>query len=72
MTALNPKFNDLPILHVRASMTDDDVEFDSDMRYMRDLLNAIVIQASGGGHCGPWPDDLRFHFAWLEDQVARG
>lgn len=69
MTYLNPKFNDLPIVQLRpVPMTDDDIEFESDMRYMRDLLNAIVIQAVGGGHCGPWPGDLSTHFRWLEDQ----
>jgi hypothetical protein len=69
VTHLNPKFNDLRTLHIPAVMSDDEREFQSDMAYLRDLLNAIVIQAADGGHCSPWPDDLKFHLFWLEDQV---
>lgn len=68
MTYLNPQFNDLPMLQIITPVTDDDIDFHSDMHYMRDLLNAIIIQAANGGHCGPWPGDLTTHFTWLEDQ----
>ena len=69
MTYLNQKFNDLPTLSVKpVAWTDDDAEFHSDMTYFRALLNDIVMQAGMGGHCGPWPEDLKTHFRWLEDQ----
>lgn len=64
------RFRDLPVLHVKPSpMTDDDIDFHSDMMYFRDLLNQIILQASLGGHRSPWPDDLSRHFAWLEAQA---
>lgn len=68
-SAWNAKFQDLPTIHIPAApMSDDDIAFHSDMSYMRDLLHAIVFQASQGGHCSPWPDDLSTHFKWIEDQ----
>lgn len=69
-SAWNAKFKDLPTLQVLPVMTDDDVEFHSDITYMRSLLDAIVQQAAHGGHCGPWPGDLSKHFAWLEKEVS--
>lgn len=68
--ALNEKFADLPVIRLKPTMTDDDIEFMSDMRYLKDLLNSLVYQAGMGGRCNPWPEDLSYHFAWLEDQVA--
>ena len=69
MTYLNDKFDDLPIIRWKPVMTDDDVEFASDMTYFKNLLNELVYQASQGGHRSPWPADLSYHFAWLEAQV---
>ena len=36
-------FSDLPVLRVQPGPTDDDIEFESDMAYLRALLNAIVM-----------------------------
>lgn len=64
------RFRDLPVLQGRKyEITDDDREFDSDMAYFRDLLEAIVAQAARGGHRSPWPGDLSYDFAWLQQQV---
>lgn len=35
-------FDDLPILQCKPTITDDDIEFDNDMAYLRALLGAIV------------------------------
>lgn len=69
MTYLDPKFNDLPIIRSKPVMTDADIEFVNDMDYFKRLLTVIVEQAAQGGHRSPWPDDLAYHFAWLEEQV---
>lgn len=67
--AFAERFKDLKTIQIPAApLTDDDIEFQSDMSYMRDLLHAIVMQASHGGHCSPWPDDLSTHLKWIEDQ----
>lgn len=36
-------FSDLPVVQVKPGPTDDDIEFESDMAYLRALLNAIVM-----------------------------
>ena len=69
-SAWNAKFQHLPTLQVLPVITDEEREFQSDIAYMRDLLDAIIIQAEFGGHCGPWPDDIAYDFAWLESQVS--
>lgn len=69
MTYLNEKFADLPLLRCKPTMTDDDIDFVNDMAYCKTLLTALVEQAGMGGHRAPWPDDLAYHFAWLESQV---
>ena len=36
-------FDDLPILQCKPGISDDDIEFNNDMAYLRALLNAIVV-----------------------------
>ena len=37
-------WNDLPVLKIPpAKLTDEDIEFNNDMAYLRALLNAIVL-----------------------------
>ena len=48
---LNSTYDDLPILHRKPdALTDEAREFDSDMAYMRDLLQDIaqVLDCAGG------------------------
>ena len=47
---LNPEFDDLPVLRVAASKMDDsDIEFQSHMSYLQDLLTDIELRASCHG-----------------------
>lgn len=41
MTYLNPKFADLPWVKLRPAPTDDDINFQSDIDYLRDLLREL-------------------------------
>ena len=69
MTYLNDKFDDLPILQAKPVMSDDDIEFASDMDYMKRLLTEIIEQAARGGRRSPFPEHLSYELAWLEGQV---
>lgn len=63
-TPINPKFDDWPLLAVKpAPMSDDDVDFHSDILYMRGLLDWLWEQASITGRAQdvppPWSDQLQ-------------
>lgn len=63
-TPINPDFDDLPLLSVKpAPMSDSDVEFHSDILYMRGLLDWLYEQADTLGRARdippPWSDQLQ-------------
>ena len=70
-TPVNPAFDDLPrLVCPPCPMTDADVEFHSDMIYMRDLLVDLREQADRIGRARdippPWSDQLQAATAELK------
>lgn len=50
------KYEDLPLLTPRTDpVDDDDIEFDSDLGYCKDLLQDIHINAATGAMVRPFP-----------------
>jgi hypothetical protein len=75
-TPINKSFDDLPLLSVKpAPMSDSDVDFHSDILYMRGLLDWLYEQADTTGRAQdippPWSDQLQAAITELKTLTVR-
>lgn len=75
-TPINPSFDDLPLLSVKPSpMSDADVDFHSDILYMRAMLDWLYEQADTTGRAQdippPWSDQLQAAITELKTLSVR-
>ena len=67
---LNRKFDDLPWFKpIPCPMSDSDIEFHSDMQYLRALRTEIVDGLISGGRTSLLPSDFDDNIAWACHQL---